>query len=1024
MAAPTWANLGPANGGTGPVTINWPNNYATNDMGYLICQSSNEPVTETSGGWTLIAETGVGTPGAAGSTRITVFQKRVTNGGGETPAALADSGDHQNGIIAVVRGCPTTGDPIEAFIMGTDAVADTSLDIPGLTTLGNERLILIAACHAVDTLNPEWSGEIAPNLNGLVERYDKSITIGNGGGTAIWSGSLEAAGSSGPFSATGLAASVKAWVVLALKPKPRLLNLNPIAAAPGPWINSNYGAGGTWAHIAAGPTGIILCAGDEAGVWISFDRGSSWSPRGNHDGFQDQFVAAVAFDPIDETIMYAGSAHGLYRSGDTGTSWTKVSGDLWIADVLPAESNPNIVYALYHPVFDSLVTGVLRSVDRGLTFVDVANNLPANLHVNRLMVDTQNPAILYLLSSYHDFNHTPDFSIWRSADSGATWSRISGPLEAVGKPWDCVIDRLVPTTLWATIYTGDPFVTPFAWAGSTWVSTDSGGTWTQKNAHTGNVLVKYGRSDTIWVVDNKRNTGASEEGFWESTDSGGTWVAKSHLGDYDFGWQANVDRAYGAGNYGISHGFGQDLSDPNAIFQISPQFVHASFDGGLVFHNLYTFQVSDNYWTSRRLENLTVADIRISEANAGLIFSGAFDTGMWRSRDGGYSWQSCNSPDFTGDWNGEGGNTCTIMPDPANENVVWAAQGRTETTSNLVKNINKGDAGAWFAVTGLPADKFVYGLSIDKRSPAGNRILFVTIGSQASSSDPNKTGDVYRSTDDGLNWTLVLQPAAAAGVHVTAVDCADSNLVYAAGEGGFWRSTTGGAFGSWTLLATPADFTGSAASNSLGALRWTGVAWIEADPTVPNRVWAACYGDTGTNRGLYRSDDRGGTWTKVFTGDYVRRVAISRTNPGHVYLSSGRVVTSPATNSHLSLGVRRSTDTGATWAAINDNLPWTVAGALAVGTGSTYVVFAASMGNGFWHRWFGTQEITRSAAVAVAEESRGAPDAGTEETGLNWFAFAGIGPVPVDPIAPGSDYFAEESRGTPSATEDSAPSQA
>ena len=73
MPFPTFSNLGPASSGTGAITVNWPTNYATNDVGFLICQSSNEAVTETSGGWTQVAASpqGVGTAGAPGSTTLT-----------------------------------------------------------------------------------------------------------------------------------------------------------------------------------------------------------------------------------------------------------------------------------------------------------------------------------------------------------------------------------------------------------------------------------------------------------------------------------------------------------------------------------------------------------------------------------------------------------------------------------------------------------------------------------------------------------------------------------------------------------------------------------------------------------------------------------------------------------------------------------------------------------------------------------------------------------------------------------------
>src|SRR3990172_1595819 len=280
MPFPTFSNLGPASSGTGAITVNWPTNYATNDVGFLICQSSNEAVTETSGGWTQVAASpqGVGTAWAPGSTRLTVFRKRTA--GTMAAAQIADAGDHVSGVIALVRGCPITGDPVDIALGGTEAAVDESLSLVGPSTVSSDCLVLVLAAHGVDTASPQWSGGVAPNLGTLIERYDKSVTDGNGGGVAVWSGTLKTAGAVGDFSATGLVASAKAWIVIGLKPVAKLLNTAPVPDAPGPWQISNPGGGGTFTRCVGGPTGIILVASNLAGVYMSTDDGVSWTNKG------------------------------------------------------------------------------------------------------------------------------------------------------------------------------------------------------------------------------------------------------------------------------------------------------------------------------------------------------------------------------------------------------------------------------------------------------------------------------------------------------------------------------------------------------------------------------------------------------------------------------------------------------------------------------------------------------------------------------------------------------------------------
>lgn len=125
----------------------------------------------------------------------------------------------------------------------------------------------------------------------------------------------------------------------------------------------------------------------------------------------------------------------------------------------------------------------------------------------------------------------------------------------------------------------------------------------------------------------------------------------------------------------------------------------------------------------------------------------------------------------------------------------------------------------------------IWGLSLDRNSPVGNRTLFVTAG-----------GEVYRSTDDGYTWSLVFSGGRA---RITAVDRFDGNLVYAGGDGGFWHSTDGGE--TWDQVGLP---------------EMRGVYDIEVDPSNPGRVYVACYGN---GLGVYRSRDGGESWENLWT---------------------------------------------------------------------------------------------------------------------------------------------------------------
>lgn len=411
------------------------------------------------------------------------------------------------------------------------------------------------------------------------------------------------------------------------------------------------------------------------------------------------------------------------------------------------------------------------------------------------------------------------------------------------------------------------------------------------------------------------------------------------MSGWESGWQS-LDWAYGGSAYGEAKAIGQDLSNPNALYWVDWQFVFGSLDDGGRFVNLYTNPAGSGGWQSRGIEDVCVAAAAIAEAVSGEFFTGYYDIGMWRSQDAGASWQSCNSASFTGAWSGHGGCVTSIVPDPARASVVFAVMGEDADRATVVRSGASGDPASWTSGSGLPSG-FVYGLSLDRNSPSSQRTLFVT-----------SQGDVYRSTDDGATWSAVLTGKSC---RVTAVDRLDRTVVYAGGEGGLWRSLSGGAAGSWSA-AGPAELAG-VNPGTLAEVRWEGVHAITPDPSGAGRVYVTAY---GAGRGVYRSLDRGGTWSKIHAGTFDREVAVNPSNPNDFFLSSSAAYKSGGVIDG-SEGLLRSTDGGATWVAVA-GLPWPFAGPLAIDPRSASRILVGSPGTGFWLRTL--TDTVRPAAVS------------------------------------------------------------
>lgn len=210
-------------------------------------------------------------------------------------------------------------------------------------------------------------------------------------------------------------------------------------------------------------------------------------------------------------------------------------------------------------------------------------------------------------------------------------------------------------------------------------------------------------------------------------------------------------------------------------------------------------------------------------------------------------------------------------------------------------------------------------------------------------------GGVYRSSNDGANWTAVNNGLPSLYIRALAIDSSGNIFVGTQGAGVLRSSNSGGSW-SQTSLTTI----------------WT-IRSIAAHPS--GHVLAGTSGG-----GAFRSTDEGGTWTPVNNGlsdDYVRSFAIN--SSGHVFAGTGIVgvfrsqdegeswsITGLISSwdfralaidarDHIFAGgwgggVFRSTDNGAAWMQVNKGLADTVIEFLAVNSSSH--VFAATRSRG------------------------------------------------------------------------------
>ena len=180
------------------------------------------------------------------------------------------------------------------------------------------------------------------------------------------------------------------------------------------------------------------------------------------------------------------------------------------------------------------------------------------------------------------------------------------------------------------------------------------------------------------------------------------------------------------------------------------------------------------------------------------------------------------------------------------------------------------------------------------------------------------TGGVFKSTDAGVTWTSIFDDQAVLPAGDIAVDPVNSNIVYVGtGEpngghnnfagGGMYKSTNAGA--SWQRI---------------GLENTVSIGRVLVNPINPLRVYVAAVGSYfGPNpeRGVYRSDNGGATWSRVlFVSDTCGAIDIimDPVNPNNMMAAMWQRTRYPNGGQLYGResGIHKTTDGGNTWTVL------------------------------------------------------------------------------------------------------------
>jgi photosystem II stability/assembly factor-like uncharacterized protein len=360
--------------------------------------------------------------------------------------------------------------------------------------------------------------------------------------------------------------------------------------------------------------------------------------------------------------------------------------------------------------------------------------------------------------------------------------------------------------------------------------------------------------------------------------------------------------------------FAFDPRRPSIVYVASPDasggvFVYKTTDDGRHWHST---GARGSGWTS------DILSLTADPQHAGALYAGT-DTAVYKTVDGGRTWrpfrqglfpphggkrvcypngaggQYCVKQPFgipgTTSWNRNNGWVLDVAVDPAHHNVVYAAAG------GIRKSTDGGHT--WRTVLG--------GVGVSRVAIAPTRPESVYAIAH-NPSDGETT--IYKSTDTGRTWRVTgsagssLPPSCCGDSEdALAVDAANPQTLYAVVGNAVLATTDGG--GTWLPTAN-------------GLPR--GVMSLAADPRRAGTLYAAVEtaheyktkaGDVEKPTGaIYKTTDGAKTWSEVFSGFGIERVAVNPARPSTVYAAgwAGRDPTHPN-----AFRLLRSTDGGLDW---------------------------------------------------------------------------------------------------------------
>ncbi len=273
-----------------------------------------------------------------------------------------------------------------------------------------------------------------------------------------------------------------------------------------------------------------------------------------------------------------------------------------------------------------------------------------------------------------------------------------------------------------------------------------------------------------------------------------------------------------------------------------------------------------------------IGDLEGHPTNSRIVYAGAAGGGVWKSTNGGATFRPIfdDHPQSIG----------AIEVDPNDpDNTVWVGTGEIWTRNSV--SVGDGlfrskDGGVNWEKMGFAGSERISSVIVNPKN--SNEIYVGVLGALWGDSDQR---GVYKSIDGGKTWNKLLFVDEKTGCNDLVMDPKDPNTLYAA---------------MWEFRRTAWSFNSGGQQSALYKSTDGGKTWnkihhgfpegklgriaVTVAPSNPKRLYAVLETEKDEDKGLYRSDDAGKSWTHL-NGDfglvvrpfYFSRIVVDPKNP-------------------------------------------------------------------------------------------------------------------------------------------------